>query len=209
MSIKTVTPSAVAAVVEITDGQIDKAGELFRSILKRYRAELPTEAVQQVLGSNEVWPELLTVFRRRVDALSKMIVRRVKVDRTRTYQQAIDATGRTQYINADVLATMPKGEGEEKDVFFFDLDYDPSAKQLAEEYELRGLVSDPIAQAAVNEADPKFADDRPNGCQWNLQENGTASFATFRRWYDGGRSVDVDRGDYLWFRCYRFGGVCK
>src|SRR3989338_2021273 len=114
---KTVTPSVVDT--QMTDGQIDKAGELFRSILKRYRAELPTEAVQQVLGSNEVWPELLTVFRRRVDALSKMIVRRVKVDRTRTYQQAIDATGRTHYINADVLATMPKGEGEEKDVFFF------------------------------------------------------------------------------------------
>ena len=136
-----------------------------------------------------------------------MIVRHVRVDSTRTPQEVLDATGRRQYLNPDVVKTMPRGEGEEVDVYFFDLDYDPTVDQLEHEYERHGLEADPIAQAQVNVDDPAFADERPNVCQWGVK-NGVASFAVFSRWIDE-RGVDVGRSGDGWNRRYRFGGVRK
>ena len=94
---KTVTPSVDT---QMTDGQIDKAGELFRSILKRFRAELPTDAVQQVLGNNDIWPELYSVFRKRVEMISNMIVRHVTTD-GRTGEQFIDTLTAANYNVGD------------------------------------------------------------------------------------------------------------
>src|SRR3989338_5529681 len=94
---KTVTPSVDT---QMTDGQIDTAGELFRSILKRFRAELPTDAVQQVLGNNDIWPELYSVFRKRVEMISNMIVRHVTTD-GRTGEQFIDTLTTANYNLGD------------------------------------------------------------------------------------------------------------
>lgn len=94
---KTVTPSVDT---QMTDGQIDKAGELFRSILKRFRAELPTDAVQQVLGNNDIWPELYAAFRKRVEMISNMIVRHVTTD-GRTGEQFITTLESANYNVGD------------------------------------------------------------------------------------------------------------
>mgnify|MGYP001594107053 CR=1 FL=1 len=191
----------------ITTVQIGKIQEVLGAALRK--SGFQSESVQQIIETqgDSLTAEFVGVLRKRVEAVSKMIVRRVKVDRSQTSQQAFDATGRKQYTDREVVDAMPRGEGEEVDVYFFDLNYDPTVQELDHEYELRGLKADPIAQAKVNTDDPAFADDRPNGCQWGL-EKGVASFAAFDRWV-GGRRVDVGRDDDGWYRGYRFGGVRK
>ena len=52
---KTMTPS------QITDGQIDKAVELYRAMLKRHRHELGSEPAQQVLGQPDFVGEMVGV----------------------------------------------------------------------------------------------------------------------------------------------------
>lgn len=200
---KTMTPSDTT----ITTGQIGKFQELLGARLRK--SGLPSNRVQQVLADqgDAVADEMVATVRARVEAISNMIVRRTRVDRTCNPQQLLNATGRTQHTNHEVVDSMPRGEGEEVDVHFFDLSYNPTPSQLEAEYNFRGLRSDPIAQIQVNIDDPTFADERPNGCQWNLDQNGIASFVAFYRWGDE-RDVRVDR-DYRCYRYYRFGGVRK
>ena len=201
---KTMTPSDTTP---ITDGQINKTVGLYRAMLEKHRSELDSEAVQSVLGQPDFVGAMLGILRGRVEAISDMIVRRVRVDRTRTPQAVLDATGRTQHVNEDVLTTMPEGEGEEADVYFFPLRRRVTEAQLAQEYELRGLTPDPRAQAAVNEANPAFADDRPNGTQWQ-DANGNWCYAAFDRCY-GTRNVRVRRLDNGWDARWWFAGLRK
>ncbi len=78
---------------------------------------------------------------------------------------------------------------------------------MAKEYDLRGLKPDPRAQAADNEADPAFADQTPNACQWQ-DADGNWCYAAVNRW-DDGRCVLVDRGGNDWGDDRSFGGVRK
>ena len=91
-----------------------------------------------------------------MEAVSNMIVRRVLVNRKRTGQEAIDATDCVQFTDRKVVDSMPQGEGEEVEIYFFEVnhyvDNDPD-----KEYESRGLKpADPYSLAAVNEADSVF-----------------------------------------------------
>ena len=126
-----------------------------------------------------------------------IVVKGVRVDRTRTLQEVIDATGRKQYVNNDVLATMPQGEGDEVDVWFIPTKRYVPVSGVPAFLARYGLVSDPRAQSAVNEANPAFADEHPNGSQW-----GDNYYLAFNRW-DDERSVYcycVDGGwDDRWF----------
>ncbi len=193
------TPSAKT----MTAGQIDKAVANYRALLEKHAPEFDSEAVQLVLGQTELAGEQFAVFRTRTEAVSNLIVRCAKVNRTRKPQEVLDATGRKLYTNEDVVNSMPKGEGEEVEVVFFNLGRYVSDADLDKEYELRGLIAaDPYSLAAVNEADPAFADKKPNGTHWR-DSKGKWCFATFGLWGDE-RSVDVgrnDRGwnDYCWF----------
>ncbi|MFA5942313.1 MAG: hypothetical protein WC798_01430, partial [Candidatus Paceibacterota bacterium] len=77
------------------------------------------EAIVNKLGGMEgverfLRDEMEVVFK-------NQIVRHAIVNRTRTPQEALDATGRKQYTDADVVAEMPKGEGAEANVVFFKL----------------------------------------------------------------------------------------
>lgn len=144
--------------------------------------------------------------------MANTIVRSFKVDRTRTPQAALDATGRKQYVNGDIVATMPtKGLVEGQMEFFKP---DPSSyvngvindAALAKEFELRELDPDPLAQAAINEADPVFAKDHPNGTHWPL-EGGGFGFLTFYEW-SGERDVSCYRS-VGWDDRWVFGGVRK
>ncbi|TSC75527.1 MAG: hypothetical protein G01um101430_369 [Parcubacteria group bacterium Gr01-1014_30] len=155
--------------------------------------------------------EIMPPSARHVEAVSKMFWRRVRVNRALTAEQVIDDTGRVRgYVDEKVLATMPGvGNGpEEVKVWFFDLDYDPTPKELESEYQLRRLKPDAVALAKANKDDPALADERPNACQWGLGEDGKASCAVFLRLCDW-RSVHVHRRDDRWIRRYRFAGVRK
>ncbi len=185
------------------------------AVLRKHRNELNSEAVQQVLGIDELGAELLGVFRKRVEAVSNMIVRRVKVNRTREPQAMLDATGRKQYTDRNVVKNMPHDGREEDDVFFFKPDksaYDRnnciSDDNLTKEYDLRGLKPDPYAQAAVNEADSAFADDHPNGTHWK-DADGNWCYAAFLRWDGVERRVDVRRSRIVWDGRWLFAGVRK
>jgi len=197
-----VTPSTM------TDGQIDKAVDVLRSKLRKHREELPSDAVQMVLGQDDLADELFKGFRARVDRVSSMIIRHVTVDRTRTAKGALDATGRTQYTDKGVVKAMPKGEGDEVEVCFFKIGTWVNDDQLEDEYALRGLIpADPFSLAAVSEADPAFADQYPNGTHWK-DAKGRWCFAAFDRW-NGERRVNVDRLDDDWNDRWWFAGLRK
>ncbi|MFA5942775.1 MAG: hypothetical protein WC798_03860, partial [Candidatus Paceibacterota bacterium] len=110
-----------------------------------------------------------------------------------------------QYTDADVVAEMPKGEGAEANVVFFKLGRYISDDDLEKEYEMRGLVPvDPFALAAINEADPAFADEHPNCTHWK-DKNGKWCYTVFRRWGDD-RRVRVGRSDGGWGGGWWFAG---
>src|SRR3989338_8114210 len=189
---------------QMTDGQIENVVAKLRDALRKHRGELGSEPVQQALGVENLGMELLAVIRKHVEALSNMIVRRVKVDRTRTPQAMLDATGRRQYTNRKVVDAMPRSEGEEVDVYLFKPR--PEAYKngfindddLEKEYEFHGLVpADPYSLAAVIEADPAFADKHRNVTHWK-DANGKLCYIAFSRW-DGERSVGVNRDGRVWF----------
>lgn len=196
------TPSAM------TDGQIERAIEIFRAQLRKHANELPSDAVQQVFGQPELGPEWLAVLRKRVDAISDMIVRRVTVNRNRTPQDMLDATGRNQHTDKGVVKAMPRGTGDEVEVVFFKVGRYLSDADLEKEYDLRSLKpADLFSLGSVNEADPAFADDHPNGTHWQ-DANGKWCYAAFGRW-GGERDVDVDRRGDDWGGGWWFAGVRK
>ena len=147
------------------------------------------------------------MFRARVERRANMIVRHVRVNRTHSAREAINATGRKKYLDNNVVDSMPRGEGDEADVYFFKESRTISNDDLAKKYESLGFKPDPYAQAAVNEADPAFADDHPNGSQWK-DADGNWCFAAFYRWNDE-RHVNVNRHDYDWGDGWWFAGVRK
>lgn len=139
---------------------------------------------------------------------TEMISKCVRVDRNQTPQEALDATKRCQYTDKKVVESMPKGEGEEVEVFFFWVCRLISNDDLPKEYDRRGLVPDPYAQIAVNEADPAFADDHPNATHWK-DSCGKWCYSAFRRWFDDERCVYVFRFVFDWFGGWWFAGVRK
>lgn len=203
---QTMTPSK-----SMTDGQMAKIKETLEAALRK--AALPSEFVQQVLatkGQGDLMiAEMVAVVRKFVEGVSKLIIRRVTVNRARKPQEVLDATGRTQYTDPKVVADMPHGEGDgETEVVFFQVGRFISDADLDKEYELRGLKpADPYSLAAVNEADPAFADEKPNGTHWQDAE-GKWCYATFNRWHDE-RKVHVDRSGFDWRGDWWFAGVRK
>jgi hypothetical protein len=140
------------------------------------------------------------------------IIRTVKVNRNRTAREAIEATGRKFYGDRVVVDTMPGGKATEVELHIFKLDLSKrggwiSDDDLEKEFDLRGLKPvDPFALAALNEADPAFADEKPNATHWK-DVQGDWCYAIFRRW--GGERVvsvrrcDGDWDDYSWFASVR------
>ncbi len=201
----TMTPSTEP----VTEGQIGKLNQNLTARLLKHKNELPSNLFQQVLGDETLLDEMYASILKRVDAISNLIIRKVKVNRNRSPKEMLDATGRKQYTDSGVVAKMPKGEGEETEVFFFNLGRFVNDNDLEKEYDLRGLKpADPYSQAAVNEADPAFADKYPNGTHWK-DANGKWCFAAFGRWGGDGRRVDVSRIGNDWGDGWWFAGVRK
>jgi len=194
MARKTMTPSAESRAM--TDGQIAKAVSNYRALLEKHAGEFDSRTAQIVLGQPELANEMLSVFRRRAEAISEMIVRRVTVVRNRNPQEAISATNRTEYLNNEVVDDMPRCEGEEVEVYFFPLKKYTSVADVQRMMEECGLKPDPYAVDAVNEQDPIFADKHPNFTQW-VDKNGNHCYLAFSRW-DGKRDVDCSRSESGW-----------
>lgn len=204
---------AVSPSASMTSGQITKLTDLLGAGLRK--ASLPSDVSQQVIESqgDAITKDFVRTFRKRVEAISKMVVRRATVNRTRKPQEALDATGRAQYTDRKVVDAMPKGEGDEVEVVFFKPDLSQrngfiSDDDLEKEFELCGLKpADPISVAAVNEADPAFADEKPHGTHWK-DAKGNWCYAAFGRWF-GGRRVHVYHRDRGWSDDWWFAGVRK
>lgn len=209
--VSTMTPSDKS----MTAGQIDKATANYRAMLEKHAPTFEATAVQTVLGMTELAGEMFDHFRKRVEMLMNIISRLVTVDRTRTPQQVLDATGRKQYVDRDVVDTMPCGEGVEAEVFFFKPEASEYTKagwmsdnDLEKAFDRRGFKpADAYSLAAVNEADPAFADEHPNGTHWK-NDKGQWCFAAFLRWHDG-RRVLVRRRGHVWHDRWWFAGVRK
>lgn len=196
------------SIESITKGQIGKFYDVLADALGK--SGLPKDPTQQVLEEQgkALASEFVAAVRKRVEAMSSIITRRVSVDRSRDPQAVLDATGRKQYTDGKVVKAMPCGEGDEVDVHFFKLGRWISDADLDKEYDLRGLKpADPYSLAAVNEADPAFADDHPNGTHWK-DAAGKWCFASFYRWGDE-RDVGVCRDDGGWFGYWWFAGLRK
>jgi len=192
----------------MTGKQVDRVCEIFRAKITKHAPEFSSEAVQLAFGQSKLSAEWLAVFRKYVEMFSDMIVRHVKVDRSKTPQEALDATGRKQFTDKSVVKSMPKGTGEEKEVFFFKLGHFTSDDDLENEFDSRGLLPvDPYSLAKVNEDDPSFADTHPNCTHWR-DSDGKWCFATFLRWLSG-RKLFVDRNGDDWGDNWWFAGVRK
>lgn len=198
-----VTPSG-----PVTEGQIGKLNQNIAAKLLKNKKELPSDIFQQVLGDDTLLDEIYASIRKRVEARSNFITRVVTVNRKRSAKEALKATGRNHYVTDSVVAKMPNGTDEEVEVIFFNLGRFVSDNDLDKEYELRGLKPvDPFTLAAVNEADPAFADERPNGTHWKDKDDQWC-FATFDRFGDV-RFVSVNRNDSDWVGRWWFAGVRK
>jgi len=192
-----------APIETMTKGQIVRVFDRFEA--KCLKGSLPKEPTQHVLEQegDAIVQEMFEALRRRVERRSEIIVRHFKVDRTKSPLYLLDATRRVQYVNKDVLATMPTDGPEEGDLVFFPTKRFLPVREVAAEFESRGLVPDPIAQFQVNIDDPTFADGHPNGTQW-----GTNSYLTFDRW-NGERGVLVDRSVNGWHGSWWLAGRRK
>ncbi len=192
----------------ITVGQAGRIADRFITLCRTAGLPYPTQIIQDVLEQegDELAQEQFESLRKRVERRSKMIVRRVTVNRARTPQQMLEATGRVQYVDPEVVGTMP-GQTEttdEVEMYFFNegrfLTIDEQETVLA----TYGLVPDYYAQFQVNIDDETFADEHPNGMQWRDSKN-RACCVAFRR-YDGKRDVYCYRLDGDWRGHWWFAG---
>ena len=208
----TMTPSTKTTKLA-TDRQIEKAAANYRAMLVKHASEFDAKAMQTALGQPGLTNQQFALFRKFVEAVAKMIIRVVAINRHREPMEAIKATGRNFYGDQAVVKAMPRGEGDEVKVTFFKPD--PSNRgglisdaDLEKEYEALGLKpADPISVAAVNEADPAFADEHPNGTHWQNAE-GQWCYAAFDRW-NGERDVRVILNGSEWRGFWWFAGVRK
>ncbi|MBK7143339.1 MAG: hypothetical protein IPH75_14790 [bacterium] len=192
----------------MTDEQVNGGVEILLVQLKRNQRELSFEAQQFVFGHSDLeslWSELLNQSAR---AISNMLVCQVKADSTRSAQAALDATRRKQYTNKDIVASMPRSEFEKNTVFFFNIGRSIGDMELDHEFAVRNLIpADAFSLAAVNEADPTFADQYPNGTHWR-DTSGNWCFARFNRWGIE-RDVDVFCNEDGWEDFWWFAGLRK
>lgn len=194
-----------------TQRQVNKAVSNFRTLLEKHATEFDSAAVQRVLGQKEFTSQTFVLFRQLVEAKSSLVTRIVFVNRTRTPQQALDATRRHQVTIQKIVNSMPRGEGKSVKVIFFKPDKSAYERgligkvDLVAQYKLRGLKpADPIALCAVNETDPTFANEMPNITHWNDSDSG-GCYIVFGRTDIGDANVhvnfenDIKWGDRWWF----------
>ena len=195
----------------ISEGQIVKLNQNITARLLKHRNEIPSDVFQKVLGDSTLVDEIYASIRTRVNAISDLVVRTVKVNRNRSPKEVLEATDRFQYVVESVFAEMPKGKeiAVKTQVFFFRLGRTISNDDLEKEYELRGLKpADLYSLAKVHEDDLKFSDKYPNVTNWK-DSDGKWCSAKFDRDDDNHLSVSIYRQDHGWAEEWWFAGVRK
>jgi len=174
---------------EVTDGQIDKAVNNYREMLRKHHSKFDGDAVQIALGLSVLAEEQFSVFRKKVEAVRGMIVRETRVDRSLLPSEVMSQTGAKEHTVSDVVKTMPKGIGLGVTVVFFEIVAD-SRTDYFKEYAKRGLVpADPFSLAAVNRDDSAFCRTHRNLTLWKGSD-GDICHMEFNS-TDGSRWVDV------------------
>jgi hypothetical protein len=159
---------------------VDQAGEL-KAAFRRYGW---TNKDIKKLCESAILDGALKVLHRQafIKIPNDFIIFHVAVNRKRNPMETIDATGWTKRVDPDVVAAMPRGEGDEIDVVFFEIRRSASNEDLEKEYEVRGLKpADPYSLIAVNAENPAFTDKHLNSTQWKDADDKWCS-ATCARW---------------------------
>lgn len=178
---------------------------------------LSREVFQGALRDGSVKKFLKDLYNRGFEAESGIIVRTVIVDRTRGGQEVLDATGRVQYTVDSIVKTMPRGEGEEVDIYFIPFSSIPKRFQFKDSITDDNLEraldamgfrpADPYSLAKYNEDNPNFADTHLNETHWK-DEDGNWCSMSFSCWLGVWR-VHVRRGDGVWLAGWYFGVLLK
>lgn len=207
-----VSPSQQAE--KMNPRQIEKILSDFRAQLVKHRTEFKQGATQQAITAEGFVAGLFAVFQNYYGKFANMFIRVVSVNRARTPEAAIAATGHVQYTDKAVVAAMPRGKGNKVTIMYFKLDLSErggyiSDDDLEKEFESHNLKPvDPFTLAADNEANSAFADEHPNATHWK-DANGKWCHMAFLRWYDGKRNVVVDRHDGRWDDHWWFAGLAS
>ena len=195
----------------VTREQLGRASARFVSTCTKNAKFLPKDATQRVLKEegDQLAREMFEVLRARVERHSKIVVRRVTVNRDLTPEQMIEAAGYADSIYWRLIKNMPRqGAGiEEVDVYFFNPGRLLTNDELEKVLVASGLERDCYAQIQANIDDPSIADKFPNGVQWD-NIDGKTSYVVFGRGSIG-NVVRIARDDRDWDGGWWFAGVRK
>lgn len=139
-------------------------------------------------------------------------------------QQMLDAMGRQQHVNPQVVASMPRGEAREVRIVFFAIEDYVTEDRLQEHYVARKLrPATPYELAAHNKANPAFADKYRNATHWQGEDlvatkcvrgdrqtivpDRVWSFIFFEKDDNGVRYVAVNLKRHGWNPGWYFAGV--
>ncbi len=167
----------------MSDGQIDKLVDTFRACVRKHQDEFPRDAVQRVLGLENLGMDFMPMFRQRVEQFT-FITRTVAVDRSKPPLVTLEGTECAIAGNKDVIAYVPIGEGAQVEAVFFKIVITESINKAAvmKEYDFRKLSPlDPYALCAVNASDKTFAELYPNTTLWQSWRKSEWHCIVFRR----------------------------
>ncbi len=199
----------------------DRQTRKFCSAVVDALPELSEDVMQGWIGNPKGLQEVLRdgLCPPEIQAVDTMIVRRVRVDRIQSSEDALLATSSPKwYVNRKVIATMPVGVGEWVDVYTFKPspefygrgflnDGFITSEAVEQQFELRGLKPDPRAVAAMNEADHSFAANRFNGTQWRDSDGNFCCLSFEGR--GSKRTLRLHRNNEGWYEFAWLSGVRK
>lgn len=121
--------------------------------------------------------------------------------------QALKATGRNQYVNEEVAATIPPEIGEE--LVLFNIGKIVSRDDLEKEYEAWGLTpASALDLCSFDRNHRETLDEKEYVATIWKDDEGRRCYAAFSRWRDG-RRVRVDRDSSDWYGAWWFAGCRK
>lgn len=201
----------ITSSVRMTDKQIEIVLARLRALLYKHRSEIAVETARNVLRDESMGKAMFAPFRARAEQIEQgFICMTVRVNRRLTPQEAMKATRRKRFLESKVMAVMPQGEGSKVEIMLFKLDLAHrggciTLEDLEKEFHQRGLKPvDPCALAALNRANPTFADGIPNLTLWMGSDGSWCTIVFNSR--DGQRRVRVRAltqerklSDFWWF----------
>ncbi|MFH1367345.1 MAG: hypothetical protein ABIH38_05215 [Patescibacteria group bacterium] len=197
---------------EMTDGQIERAIEIFRAKLRKHRNELPSEAVQIALGQAELGSEWLAVLRQRVEAINDSY--ELPVDFDDSQWKTIDRS-RYAFVGDVTMDDYPVTETGIKKVRFRELafDHNPTDQEVldrAEQLNCRQLNRAEAETVIRKKYSPEELGRNPRIV---LIGPAVRRDGGLRRACVIGRGVGVSLSwlwtEYRWYRDCRFVVVCK